>query len=413
MTERKLIVTKAFGRISDAWYNNVRHIWVEGGTWASKTFSIMQFLAFLCGNSKESIHVSISSETMPHLKRGAMLDFQNILGDEFNQVSWNKSESVYTWPNRSRMEFFSADSPSKALGGRRDIWFANEANHISRDFFRQADMRTRLLTIADWNPEGEFWFHDENLKDEPNTAYIHLTYLDALEVLPDIQRQEIEKYKRLDPNWWNIYGLGITGSIEGLVYPQFKQVDDLPIGDYFYGLDFGFGQYNPDPTKQTGGDPTVLIKNVIIGENLYSKQMFYKREPMTNDDICREMELLHVSQNDPIYPDPNEPKSAEEIRQKGFNVQETEKGPGSVKYGTQKVNQYYQHWTTDSLECIKEQRNFKYIKKIIHGVEQTTEDTTHQWSHGMSARRYAVSSHSMGLSRVAEVQDCRPSRQRR
>lgn len=313
-----------------------------------------------------------------------MLDFINIMGADFRHDQWNKSNFIYRWPEtQSLMEFFSADMPSKVLGGRRDILFANEANHIDRDIFRQADMRTRELTIGDWNPAGEFWFHQDNLIDEPRSAYIHLTYKDALEVLPDIQRQEIEKYQRLDPNWWNIYGLGLLGKVEGLVYPYFKQVDELPEGTAFYGLDFGFAS-----------DPTALVKSVIVGENLYSRQMFYKETPMTNDDIAREMILLKVDLTSPISPDPNEPKSLEELRRKGFNMKETEKGPGSVKFGIKRVNSFYQHWTKDSLECIKEQRNHRYIKRREPGgQEYLSDDTTHRWSHGMDARRYSVANY--------------------
>ena len=125
------------------------------------------------------------------------------------------------------------------------------------------------------------------------------------------------------------------------MYPSFKQVDKLPEGSYFYGLDYGFSS-----------DPTVLVKNVIIGENLYSQEMFYNDSGLTNDQISREMDLCGVKRHEPIYPDPNEPKSAEELRKLGWNIQETVKGKGSVEFGIRKVNEYYQHWTEDSLNCI-------------------------------------------------------------
>ena len=137
-------------------------------------------------------------------------------------------------------------------------------------------------------------------------------------------------------------------------------------------------------------DPTVLVKNVILGDKLYSQEMFYDRTGLTNDMIAREMELCGVK-HEPIYPDPDEPKSAEELRRLGFNVIEAVKGKGSVEFGIQKTNQYYQHWTKGSLNCIKEQRNFRFIKDRITGA--FTDKTTHQWSHGMNARRYPVASY--------------------
>ena len=68
-------------------------------------------------------------------------------------------------------------------------------------------------------------------------------------------------------------------------------------------------------------------------------------------------------------------------------LKESVKGPGSVEYSHQKVNQCYQFWTKDSVNCIKEQRNFRYIRDKDGRL---TDKTTHQFSHGMSARRYAV-----------------------
>ena len=153
----------------------------------------------------------------------------------------------------------------------------------------------------------------------------------------------------------------------------------MPMGNVFYGLDFGFLS-----------DPTVLVGNVVLGDNLYSRQLFYDFSSLTNGQIAQKLDLLGIGR-EPIYADPNEPKSAEELRQTGFNVKEAVKGKGSVAFGIQKVNNFNQFWTKDSLDCIKEQRNYRYLKDRLTG--EFTGDTTHQWSHGLDARRYAVASY--------------------
>jgi len=334
----------------------------------------------------------VVSESLPHLKRGCIRDFIRIMGDKFDSNRYNKTEQVYSC-DKGTIEFFGADESAKVRGPRRDILFINEANNVPFETARGLDIRTAKFTFADWNPVSEFWAH-ENWIGQPENVYIHSTYLDAKAVLPAEVVANIESNKDKDPNWWNVYGLGLIGKIEGLVYPSFQQIDRLPKGDYFYGLDFGFSS-----------DPTVLIKNVIIGDNLYSHQMFYNFTPMTNDDIAREMDLLNVSKRDPIYPDPNEPKSAEELRQRGFNVQQTEKGAGSVKYGIKKVNSYYQYWTKDSIDCIKEQRNYRYIMKREPntGREYLSDETAHQYSHGMDGRRYAAASYIPVIGSTGQV----------
>ncbi len=385
--------TRIFEDNNKAWLDpDIRRCLNEGGTRSSKTYSILQLLILIAQNSNRELLISVVSESLPHLRRGAIRDFFAILGEgQDSNPYWNKSVCIYKRPNwKGYIEFFGADESSKLRGAGRQILFINEANNVPYNSYMELDIRTELFTFLDWNPVSEFWAH-ENLKKEVNNAYVHSTYLDAIDVLPRVVVENIESNKDKDPNWWNVYGLGLLGKIEGLVYPLFKQIGELPDGEVFYGLDYGFSS-----------DPTVLVGNVINGDNLYSKQIFYKTIPLTNDDIAREMELLKIPRSAPIYPDPSEPKSAEEIRKKGFNVQDTERGKGSKEFGIKRVNQYYQHWTKDSVECIKEQRNYRFIlKREPHtGREYLSDDTSHQWSHGMDARRYAVASHRQGIGNL-------------
>ena len=382
--------TKIYEQNAEAWLGGKRRALNEGGTYSSKTFSILQLLILIAQSSKSKLLISIVSESRPHLKRGAIRDFFNILGDSQDATPyWNKTDCIYSRPDwKGVIEFFGADESDKVRGPRRDILFINEANNVSWDAARGLDIRTKLFTFCDWNPVGEFWvyqYEDPNGKvipgwwtEEEDNAKIHSTYLDAIEVIPEAVVANIESNRDKDPNWWNIYGLGLIGKIEGLVYPNFQLVEELPKGDRFYGLDFGYSV-----------DPTVLVANVVVGDKLYSKELIYETG-LTNDAIARKMALLEVGKNnESIYADASEPKSIEEIAQKGFNIQASEKGPGSVEYGHQRVNQHYQYWTRDSVKCIKEQRNFCYIPDKDGRL---TDKTTHQFSHGMDARRYAIAS---------------------
>lgn len=369
--------TKVFEENARAYRDGYRRVLNEGGTASSKTYSILQLLILLAQSAKAPLLISVVSESLPHLKRGCVRDFFNILGEpQDNNPRYSKTEFMYTF-GMGVIEFFGADNPDKVRGPRRQILFLNEANNIPWETARGLDIRTETFTFADWNPTGEFWAH-ENWIGEQENKYIHSTYEDAKDVLPQAVVDNIESNKDKDPNWWNIYGLGLVGRIEGLVYPTFQQCDSLPLGAVFYGLDFGYSI-----------DPAVLVANVIIGGNLYSKELFYKRG-LTNDDIAREMTLLGVKGT--LWADAAEPKSIEELCRKGLDVRPSEKGPGSVEYGHQRVRQYFQYWTKDSLNCIKEQRNFRY-KKNIQGV--LTDTTTHDFSHGMDARRYGVASYKL------------------
>ena len=374
--------TRLFQETLEAVLSGKRRILHEGGTSSSKTYTILQVLQLIAEEAVDPLLISIVSETMPQLRKGAMKDFFDILGESpDNNPYFNKGYSTYHRPTwKGSFEFFGADEADKTRGPRRNILFINEGNRVQWEAARNLDVRTDRLTIVDWNPTGEFWAHEYWL-NQPENAYIHSTYIDALDVLSPQTVKDIEFWKDKDPNWWNVYGLGLIGKIEGLVHPYFEQVDALPKGDVFYGLDFGFSN-----------DPAALVANVIIGDALYSAELIYQTG-LTNDVIARNMDLLGLLKNyDEIFADSAEPKSIEEIHLKGYNIKPAEKGQGSVQYGIQKVNQYRQFWTKASVNCIKEQRNYRYIQDKDGKL---TEKTTHNFSHGMDARRYGMSSRIM------------------
>lgn len=393
-------LTRIFNETLDAWLAGKRRCLHEGGTSSSKTYSVLQFLIQLAQDTKEPLRISVVSESLPHLRRGCIADFFNIIGESpvKTNPNWKMTEFTYQRPEwKGMIEFFGVEDAGKVAGPRRDILFINEGNNIPWATARQLDTRTRMFTIVDWNPVSEFWVHEyesgEDIlpgwrADEEHNAYVHSTYLDAVDVLPQSVIDRIEANKN-DPNWWRIYGLGLIGKIEGLVYPHFEVCDILPDGNYFYGLDFGYT------------DPTVLTKHCIIGSKLYSQEILWGVN-WTNDVLARNMDLAKVRKYlDEITADAEDPKSIKELSDKGFNVKPSEKGKDSVKYGIQKVNEYEQYWTADSVNCIKEQKNFRYISRIIRGREVLTDDTTHFFSHGMSSRRFPVATYVPAFSGMA------------
>jgi phage terminase large subunit len=314
----ELRTSKVFSEIMSAWLTGRRGILLEGGTSSTKTFSVLQFLHLVAASSKSPLVISITSESLPHLKLGCIRDFFKIIGtSQDSDPAWAKTEYTYHYPNGTVIEFWGTDNEGKARGPRRDILFVNEGNNVPWSTVDSAATRTSRFVIVDWNPTCEFWVHQYGsgstlvpgwLHDK-RFCYNHSTYLDARDVLSAGIIEEIESHKDKDPNWWHIYGEGLLGNIEGLVYPHFEQVDELPRGDKVYGLDFGYTN-----------DPTALVANVIIGDCLYSDELIYMRG-LTNDVLARNMDVAGVKQRyDEIIADAAEPKSIEELCLKGFNV---------------------------------------------------------------------------------------------
>ena len=103
------------------------------------------------------------AESVPHLKLGAIRDFQAIMkaNGYWQDSCWNETNHIYTFPEGSFIEFISFDKFGKAHGPRRDILFLNEANNIPYNIADQLITRTRKVVWMDWNPSEEFWFYTE------------------------------------------------------------------------------------------------------------------------------------------------------------------------------------------------------------------------------------------------------------
>ena len=380
MNPLHLIFTNVYDRNRAALRNpRIRRAINQGGTSSSKTYSILQLLIHVATGSKKPLIISIVAESLPHLKRGAMRDFFAILGDAYKEENHNKTNYTYKI-GKCIIEFFSADNSTKLRGGRRDILFINECNNITYEAFRELDKRTRIFTFLDFNPTNEFWAH-EFLIPFPENDFIHSTYLDARQCLEPSVVKNIESERDKDPNWWNIYGMGLVGKISGLVYPKFNLIDSMP--DLarcveVFGLDFGFS-----------GDPAVLTRHLIVPgqKRIYSDELFYERD-LLNAHINQKMLDLKMEKNGfEIFSDSADPKDIADLCTYGWNVLPCIKGPGSVEFGIKKVNEYEQFWTKSSTNCIKEQRNCMYIKDKDGNL---TDKITHYWTHGLDSRRYAL-----------------------
>src|SRR5690606_3699063 len=151
---------------------------VQGGTSSSKTFSIIPLLIQYAIQTPNS-EISIVSESIPHLRRGAFRDFIKIMEWTGNIVytSLNKTTLTYRFTNGSFIEFFSADQPDKLRGARRDVLFINECNNVNFEAYQQLAIRTRKFIYLDYNPSLEFWVHTE-LLGQPDTDFVILTYKD-------------------------------------------------------------------------------------------------------------------------------------------------------------------------------------------------------------------------------------------
>jgi phage terminase large subunit len=325
---------------------------IQGGTSAGKTFGILPVLISKAAN-KPLLEISVVAESIPHLRRGALKDFLTIMKstNRYFDERFNKSLLRYEFGNGSYIEFFSADDSSKLRGARRDILYINECNNIEFESYNELAIRTKREVFLDFNPANEFWVHTE-LKDEPDTDFLILTYKDN-EALDKRIVREIEK-NRLKAttstywaNWWRVYGEGLVGMLEGVVFSNWQQIDIVPpearlLG---YGLDFGYSN-----------DPTSIIEVYNYNGQRILNEVCYQTG-LINSDIANKLQKNVIA-----YADSSEPKSIEEIRRTGQQIKGVTKGADSINFGIQIMLSQKYLVTKQSTNLIKELRAYCWDK---------------------------------------------------
>lgn len=337
---------------------------IAGGTSASKTIGILQVLIDIAQSSTledaQGLPIDVVSETMPHMRGGAMQDFENIMRSHGYWVEdrWNKTLCTYTFETGIKMRFFSADAPSKVHGPRRWILYINEGNNIPWPIADHLMVRTKWLVFVDWNPSIEFWAYTEIMQNPAYSGqydFITLTYKDN-EALDPVVVQRIEAHKN-NSMWWQVYGLGQLGEIEGRIFTGWQWIDDIPHEARFVkrGLDFG---YTNDPTGII--DVYEYNGGFILDEQCY-------QYGMSNEDINDYVRSL----KDPmrlIVADSSEPKSIDRLRTLGLNVLPAIKGPDSINVGIDFIKSKPISATKRSINLKKEYERYIWLKDRLTGV---------------------------------------------
>lgn len=312
---------------------------------------------------------------MPHLKKGAIRDFKRIMQEHkyWKQDRWAETDKVYTFETGSQIEFFGADQSDKLRGGRRDRLFINEANNISFMAFEELEVRTREFIFLDWNPTNEFWYYTEIKPFRTDFEELTLTYKDN-EALDEETKKSIEQRKgRKD--WWQVYVLGLLGELEGKIYRDWAIIDEVPHEARLecYGLDYGYTN-----------DPTAIVAIYKYNQGYIINEICYQKG-LTNKQIA---DVISNEPKAPVIPDSAEPKSNDELKLYGIMVIPAKKGKDSVRSGIQLVQGQRISITSQSINIIKEYRNYLWQ---VDKDGKVLNEPEHEFSHSMDAIRYGLS----------------------
>jgi phage terminase large subunit len=391
MIEEELITSDVFDWNDEATEAVVVN---QGGTSSGKTYAILQLL-FKRAIEERDLVITVCGQDIPNLKVGALRDADNIVRDckAFGQSieSFNKTDRVYRFINGSIIEFNSYDDAQDAKSGKRDYLFINEANGIPYAVYEQLALRTKKQVFIDYNPSEEFWVHEKILGG--NNVRLIISDHRHNPFVPERIREKIEELKDKDPEMYKVYGRGMTGKIQGLVYTDWSIVDKVPVDAEMIGsgLDFGFSN-----------DPTAYLEVYKYNGELYVDELIY--EPgLTNDGIVERFKDYGVSRNQDIIADSSEPKSIREIQNGGYwGCSAVEKGPDSIRAGINILKRFKINITRRSVGLRKEIKSYKWkVDPITQNPLNVPIDFN---NHSLDALRYvALMKLSMGAKRSGEI----------
>lgn len=359
----------------------------QGGTSSSKTYSIVQLLFLIAVYTPGQV-ITITGESMPNLRKGAYRDAETIYArsKHLQQLItfWNKADRVIYFKNGSIIEFVTNLDEQSAKNGKRDYLFVNEANGITWAIFWQLAIRTRKQVFIDYNPSAPFWAHEKLIGTTPESNDLHATVQLIISdhrhncfLTPD-EHAKIEGIK--DPELWKVYARGLTGNLQGLIYPDARRIPDK---DYPWdaskiaGIDFGYTN-----------DPTAIARVAFIGDNLFIHELCYEAGLAP----IKQKQLLTASgfTNEPVYCE-NDPDQIAQLRRHSVLAIPARKGPGSINSGIQKMKEFNIHYTASSLNLHDEKQKYMWVIDPITG--KPTNTPVDQFNHLWDAARYAVYTH--------------------
>lgn len=377
-----LLVSPIFEQTYKSAKNGTRRVIHQGGMSSGKTVNILGAYAALAAEDTPGV-TTVTSMSFPHLKAGALRDFEMFIYPEFKSVinTYNKTDHVFIFDSGHLLEFRVFENEINARGPKRRRLFINEANKFPYMTYFQLDKRSDFTTI-DYNPSVKFWAHEHLIGADGNKLFIsdhrHNPFLS------EDKHREIECIydfvnKKGDFELFKVYARGLTGNVLGLVFPNWTRISesDFPSDeDWIWSVDFGYTN-----------DPTCIIKQCRIGNKLFVKELSYK-PGMSQVEIkdCL-LENGFVIGVDFIYCE-HDPDMIKSLRNLSINALFARKGQGSISAGILLLNQYEVFFVGENIN--KEKSLYKYE---VDKDGNSTNVPVDKYNHAFDATRYGAYSH--------------------
>ena len=364
---------KLNNKYSPLFENETRFFIVTGGRGSAKSFATTSFSALL---SKEVGHrILYTRQTMSSAHLSIIPEFQEKLEllDISRDYSVNKAE-IKNNVSGSEILFRGLKASSgdqtanlKSLMGI-DCWVLDEAEELTdEDKFdtiqrsiRSNTRQNRIILIL--NPATkEHWIYKRFFESmgveegfngvKDNVTYIHTSYLDNIEHLPEDYIADFKKLEINNPSKYNHVVMGgWLDKAEGVVFTNWKFGSFNPDGlQTSCGMDFGFS-IDPDTLSEVAIDKAKMI--IYVKEHIYSNGL--------NTPLLASMIKSKVGSK-LIIADSAEPRLISDLKAQGINIQAVKKG--TIESGITRMQDYTIIVDQNSKNIAKELNNHEYADK--------------------------------------------------
>lgn len=370
--------------------NKSRYLVLYGGAGSGKSVFVGQKIVFrmLTETGHKFLVARKVEATIRESARAEIIGAMQQMGVD-SLFKYSKAEtgemSITCIANGNKIIFRGLDNKEKlkSIKDVTGVWL-EEASDFTLDDFTQLDLRLRgkhiknyKQMILSFNPiSSKHWlkrrFFDE--KDE-NATISHTTYLDN-EFVDDVYIDILEKLKKTNKRYYDIYALGKWGVLKGLIYEKYTVIDEMPNANnvevHRWGQDFGFN------------NPSATVEIMIEGNNLYLNELLYETQLTNTALITRLKTKYEFLMKIKGYLDSAEPDRIKEFKDAGFDVLPALK---NVNAGIDRVQSYKIFVTRNSENIINELDVYSW--KLDRNNEPLDEPIKEN-DHSCDAFRYGV-----------------------
>lgn len=363
--------------------DRLKGIGLEGASRTGKSWDISVFICHYVSTYKGK-QINICRDHLTSLKKTFYETLRKVWVNKFGYPAhhFNKTASDIHFNNNIIRFVGVNDDIMTSHGLESDLLIINEAMGVDKESINQLEQRCSEFYIYDYNPsEVESHLYDKEL--DPGYRLHKTTIFDnkyapinsKAKILSyahpevddyyiaekagyskstwDLLKQKNVERKTAHKYNWEVYGLGKRAVGEDIIFPEWEYYTDGQEPEAYdwvhVGGDFGFKT-----------DPTAIVRVKKQGNNLYLRELAYETG-LLNPDIANLVKGFGESKNLSIW-DRAEEKSIYELRTMDVNAWYSEKGPGSISFGIQKMHQFNIFIHQDSKNLKTEFERYRWAK---------------------------------------------------